>query len=84
VQDGDVEIVLERGLRYSEIIISSVPPCPSYVKRAKLIRMLVERFKLSKKRAASVVDATLGRWVQRGLVRRAKIRGYYCVDGGER
>jgi hypothetical protein len=78
--EREPEIVVEPGPRYAEYILSLIPPCPKYVKRRQLIEALASAFKLSKKRAESIVTAALSRWLQSGMVKRAKVMGYYCVD----
>jgi hypothetical protein len=80
MSEGEVEVILEPRPRYSEFVFNAIPVCPTYIKRATLIKLVMEHFKVDKERAEDIVDSVLKYWLRAGVIKRAGIHGYYCRE----
>jgi hypothetical protein len=45
---GELEIIVEPRPRYSEFVFNCIPVCPTYIKRATLVKLVMEEFKVDK------------------------------------
>jgi hypothetical protein len=79
--NNDIEVVLTPPSKpgYSEALLNAIPLCPKYVKRVRLVLLLMRKFNINREKAENIVEETLESWIKKGVVKRhEKLKGYYC------